>query len=57
MIIFHPRKTLVTVEAQGMTVRIWDDKERFANVLDSYTMYNVGVKRGDAVAVVAEAAI
>jgi len=25
-------------------------------VLDSYTMYNVGVKRGDAVAVVAEAA-
>ena len=56
MIIFHPRKTLVTVEAQGMTVRIWDDEEHFANVLDSYTMYNVGVKRGDAVAVVAEAA-
>jgi hypothetical protein len=56
MIIFHPRKTLVTVEAQGMTVRVWDDKENFANVLDSYTMYNVGVKRGDAVAVIAEAA-
>lgn len=51
MVIFHPRKTLVTVEAQGMVVRVWDDKENFANVLDSYTMYTVGLKRGDAVAV------
>lgn len=48
---FHPRKTLVTVEAQGMTARFWDDKENFANVLDSYTMYTVGIKRGDAVGV------
>lgn len=52
MIVFHPRKTLVTVEAQGMSVRVWDDKGEFANVLDSYTMYTVGVKRGDAVAVI-----
>lgn len=51
MIVFHPRKTLVTVEAQGMTVRVWDDEANFANVLDSYTMYTVGVKRGDCVAV------
>lgn len=51
VVIFHPRKTLVTVEAQGMTVRVWDDEENFANVLDSYTMYTVGIKRGDAVAV------
>lgn len=51
-VIFHPRKTLVTVEAQGMVARVWDDKENFANVLDSYTMYTVGLKRGDAVAVV-----
>lgn len=50
-IVFHPRKTLVTVEAQGMVVRVWDDKDNFANVLDSYTMYTVGLKRGDAVAV------
>lgn len=50
MIVFHPRKTLVTVEAQGMTTRVWDDEKEFANVLDSYCMYTVGVKRGDAVA-------
>ena len=51
VVIFHPRKTLVTVEAQGMVARVWDDKENFANVLDSYTMYTVGLKRGDCVAV------
>ncbi len=52
MITFLPRKTLVTVEAQPMTVRVWDDKQNFANVLDSYTLYTVGLKRGDCVAVV-----
>ena len=52
MVVFHPKKTLVTVEAQGMTVRVWDDKINFANVLDSYCMYTVGVKRGDACAVI-----
>lgn len=52
MVTFHPRKTLVTVEAQGMVVRVWDDKGEFCNVLDSYTMYTVGLKRGDCVAVV-----
>ena len=51
VVIFHPRKTLVTVEAQGMVARVWDDKENFANVLDSYCMYTVGLKRGDCVAV------
>lgn len=51
VVIFHPKKTLVTVEAQGMVARVWDDENAFANVLDSYTMYTVGIKRGDAVAV------
>ena len=50
-IIFHPRKTLVTVEAKPMTVRVWDDEKEFNNVLDSYTMYTVGIRRGDCVAV------
>lgn len=50
-ITFLPSKTLVTVEAQGMTVRVWDDKQNFSNVLDSYTLYTVGLKRGDCVAV------
>ena len=51
VVIFNPKKSLVTVEAQGMVARVWDDKENFANVLDSYTMYTVGLKRGDTVAV------
>lgn len=51
VILFHPRKTLVTVEAKPMTVRVWDDEREFNNVLDSYTMYTVGLRRGDAVAV------
>lgn len=50
-VLFHPRKTLVTIETQPMTVRVWDDEKEFANVLDSYTMYTVGLKRGDCVAV------
>jgi len=48
MLIFHPRQTLVTVEAQPMTVRYWDHMSQFANRLDSYCMYTVGVRRGDA---------
>lgn len=50
-IVFHPRKTLVTVEAHGMTVRQWDDPKNFQSVLDSYHMYTVGIRRGDATAV------
>lgn len=50
-VVFHPRKTLVTVEAKPMTARVWDDELNFNNVLDSYTMYTVGIKRGDTVAV------
>lgn len=52
-VIFHPRKALVTVEAQPMKSRFWDDELNFSNVLDSYTMYTVGLLRGDAVAVLA----
>jgi len=48
VILFHPRQTLLTVEAQPMTVRFWDDKPNFSNVLDSYHMYTVGIRRGDA---------
>lgn len=51
VIIFHPRKTLVTVEAKPITVRHWDDPRDFQSVLDSYCMYTVGIRRGDATAV------
>lgn len=52
MIVYHPGKTLITLEATGMNFRMWDDKKEFTNVLDSYTMYNIGLRRGDATAVV-----
>jgi hypothetical protein len=52
MIVFLPSKTLVTVEAQPMTVRKWDDPLNFQSVLDSYLMYTVGIRRGDACAVI-----
>lgn len=52
VITFHPKKTLVTVEAHPMTVQFWDDKKEFANVLDSYAMYTVGIRRGDATSVI-----
>lgn len=51
LITFHPKKTLVTVEAKPMTTRFWDHQAEFTNVLDSFTMYTVGVRRGDAVSV------
>lgn len=52
MIVFLPAKALVTVEAKPMTVRHWDDPKEFQSVLDSYTMYTVGQRRPDCVAVV-----
>ena len=52
LIVFFPKKALVTVEAKGMTVRHWDDPKEFQSVLDSYTMYTVGQKRPDAVGVI-----
>lgn len=52
MIVYLPKKALVTVEAKPMTVRQWDDPLNFQSVLDSYCMYTVGQKRPDAVAVI-----
>lgn len=51
MIVFLPRLTLVTVEAKGMTVVPWNDHKNMTNVMDTYTMFNVGIRRGDACAV------
>jgi len=54
MIIWHTSKALVTVEAQGQVFRIWDDEENFENVLDTYSMYTVGQRRPDYVAVISK---
>lgn len=47
MIVYHPKMTLVTVEAKAHTSRVWDDELNFANVLDSYAMYTIGQRRPD----------
>jgi hypothetical protein len=52
MIVFFPQKALVTVEAQPMTVKVWDDHKYFQSNLDSYQMYTVGQRRPDAVGVI-----
>ena len=48
MITFSKSKTLVTIKAKDFTTNLWKDDENFADVLDCYTMYNVGIRRGDA---------
>ena len=52
LIIFNPKKALVTVEAKPMTVRHFDDPLNFQTVLDSFCMYTVGQKRPDSVAII-----
>ncbi len=51
-ILFNPRQTLLTIEAQPLVSRFWDDEKEMTHVLDNYTMYTVGVRRGDACAVI-----
>lgn len=52
LIVFFPQKALVTVEAQPMTVKVWDYHKEFQSFLDSYQMYTVGQRRPDAVGVI-----
>lgn len=55
-VLFHPKSVLVTVEAQALSNKEWDDEREMTYVLDSYRMYNVGARRPDLVAVLREAA-
>lgn len=52
MILFSKSKTLITVEAQPFTSRVWDDEGGFANVLDCYSMYTVGQRRPDTAVII-----
>lgn len=52
MILFSKKSTLVTVEAKGFTTRQWDNMDDHNNVIECFAMYNVGIRRGDNVAVV-----
>jgi len=51
-VVFLPSVTLVTVEGHPLVVQKWDDKDNFQTVLDSYQMYTVEVRRGDAAATI-----
>lgn len=55
-IVFHPRSVLVTAEAKSLTNRAWDDEREMSSVLDTYRLYNAGMRRPDLVAVLREAA-
>ena len=48
LVMFHPRKTLLTVEAHPMAVRQFDMDKDWESYLDSFNMYTVGIRRGDA---------
>lgn len=52
-VLFHPGYTLQTVEAKGLFIQHIPMPQEWSHILDSGTMYTVGLKRGDACAVVA----
>lgn len=47
VLVYHPKMTLVTVEAKALEVKRWEDQLNFATVLDSYGMYTIGQRRPD----------
>lgn len=51
MVTFSKSKSLVTVEAQPFTSKVWNDDENFSNVLDCYAMYTVASRRPDTIVV------
>lgn len=53
MITYNPRYTLQTVRAKEMTVQYYPVPQDFNWLLDSYQMYTVDIRRGDATAVIA----
>lgn len=48
MITFSKSRTLVTVKARDYSVNLWTDNENMSDILDTYVMYNVGIRRPDA---------
>lgn len=47
--LFKPSSVLVTVEAQNVVNRAWDDEREMSVVMDSYRLFNVGARRADLV--------
>ena len=47
--LFRPASVLVTVEAQSVINRQWDEEREMTMVMDSYRLFNVGLRRPDCV--------
>lgn len=47
MVVYHPKMTLVTVEAKPMATNKYPDSPNFSDILDSFTLYTVGQRRPD----------
>lgn len=53
IITFIPSLTLVAPQVHPVAAEYWEDKRQFGWVLDTFQSYNIGIRRGDAVAAVA----
>lgn len=47
MVVYHPKMTLVTVEAKPMTTNKYPDNPNFSDILDSFALYTIGQRRPD----------
>lgn len=47
MVVYHPKMTLVTVEAKPLATNKYPDNPNFSDILDSFTLYTVGQRRPD----------
>jgi hypothetical protein len=53
IITFIPSLTLIAPQVHPVAAKYWEDERKFGHVLDTYQSYNIGIRRGDAVAAVA----
>lgn len=48
MVTFSKSRTLLTIKAHDLSVNLWTDDDTMQDILDTFCMYNVAVRRGDA---------
>lgn len=51
MVTLSKSLSLITAKVKDLTTRFWDSEADFSMILDMYTMYTVGVRRPDSIAV------
>lgn len=47
MVVYHPKMTLVTVEAKPLTTNKYPDNPNFSDIMDSFALYTIGQRRPD----------